>query len=65
LINTYTRLFPGTRQVPLRIISPQKPLAGDVLDFNPSAIRINMKEGYEAARNLLKEEPLINLQNLR
>jgi predicted patatin/cPLA2 family phospholipase len=59
LVNTYYRLFPGTRRVPIRIISPSKPLAGDILDFDPSTIRINIKEGYQAARNLLKENPQI------
>lgn len=54
-INAYYRLFPGTRRVPLRIISPSRPLDGDVLDFNPTVIRANLKEGYETAATFFKE----------
>ncbi len=53
VINKHTRLFPGTRRIPIRIISPSNALAGELLEFDPEIIRENIKKGFEAARNLL------------
>ncbi|HHZ19526.1 MAG TPA: hypothetical protein GX391_03300 [Firmicutes bacterium] len=49
-VNKCLQRFPGRRAVPIRVISPEQPLAGDgPLDFNPDRIRENMRLGYEAA----------------
>lgn len=52
-MNQYYRLFPGIRRVAIRIIAPEKPLAGDLMEFNPKAIQSNLQAGYEAARKSL------------
>jgi NTE family protein len=50
-INQDNRSFPGRRQIPLRIIAPEKPLNQNFTNFDPTAIRNYMNLGYNAARN--------------
>lgn len=51
-INKYWWKYTAKKPVPIRIIAPQSPLAGEhALDFNPNSIRENMHRGWEAAKN--------------
>lgn len=54
-MNQYYRLFPGIRHVTIRIIAPEKPLSGDLMEFNPKAIRANLQAGYEAAQRIFSD----------
>jgi NTE family protein len=50
-INQDNRSFPGRRQIPLRIIAPEKPFQQNPVVFNPAVIRKNIQLGYNAAQN--------------
>lgn len=58
-INQSYRCRPGQRRVPIWIVAPETPLAGNnVLEFKPDFIRENLKRGYRSAQkpiNLLKK----------
>jgi NTE family protein len=50
-INQCHWVFPGRRQVPIRVVAPEAPLPGEgPLDFNPACIRDSMERGYRAAQ---------------
>lgn len=59
-INQNHRSLLGRRCVPLRIVAPETPLTGSILEFKPEIIRDNLKQGFQAAQKpiILCEKPL-------